>query len=96
MTRRAPQPALGKRLRKAGNTKRGYSVWLDFDGNPAPFDATDETAVWKKVKRKQRDLDNKILLLTFEDDTELRMPDYGALVTCRFAAEDSETEEEDS
>lgn len=92
--RQIAKGALNKRLRKAGNTRTGYSVWLDREtGHAARFDATDDTAEWKRVKRKQRDLDQGILLLIFEDGTELRMPDRGALVTCRFAAEDPDTEE---
>lgn len=81
-----PRIPVGKplepRYRKSGNTRIGYEVLIGPDGFPARAENADAT--WKRVVKKDRDLDRQILLLRFADDTELKMFDNGALYSRRL------------
>jgi hypothetical protein len=85
---------LPERWRRASKTKRGYQVWVDPEGHAGSFDGSGD-GVWKLVKRKQYDWDNDILLLTFDDDTELKMRGTAGLRTRRLApSEEQEIDEQ--
>lgn len=73
---------LGERYRKSASVKPGYDVWLDAKGEPAS--AKSPGVVWKRVKRKQRDMNAGTLRLTFTDDSVLDTSDRGALWSRRL------------
>lgn len=75
--------ALPPDLRRAGNIKRFYDIWLALDGTRGDF-AGEGEGEWKTVKHKQQE-NNELdfIIFTFKDDTQLRISRQGALFSRR-------------
>ena len=75
--------ALPPDLRRAGNIKTAYDIWMAPDGRRGRLTG-DGKGEWKTVKRKQqKDGQFDYIIFTFTDDTTLEISRQGSLFSRR-------------